>query len=262
MQNDWEHALEIAVKAAHAGAEHLLFHWGKLNAIRSKSSATDLVTEADLNSEKAIKQVLLDAFPSDRILAEESGGPRTFDHERLWVIDPLDGTTNYTHQYPFFAVSIGLVWQSQIVVGVIYNPFFSELFTARSGGGCFLNGERIHVSTTPKLEQSLLATGFSYDRQTNPENNYAQFCKLTHICQGVRRCGAACLDLAYVAAGRLDGYWERGLQPWDIAAGAILVQEAGGALSGYSKQPLELFSGKVVATNGLIHNELCDTLLA
>ncbi len=256
----WDGALETAISAAHAGAEQLRRFWGKLSSVRLKTSTTDLVTEADENSENAIKETLLNAFPGDSILAEESGGPRAADHPRLWVVDPLDGTTNYTHQYPFVAISIALLWRGTPVVGVVYNPFMDELFTSSLEGGTFLNGSPVHVSAVKDLSGCLLATGFSYDRRTNPETNYEQFCHLTHICQGVRRCGAASLDLAYVSAGRLDGYWERGLQPWDVAAGAQLVKEAGGMLSSYNSAPLDLFSGRIVATNGIIHNDLCQAL--
>ncbi len=260
MTNTWEKELNVVIEAAKAGSVPLRHLWGKLTQIRSKSSATDLVTEADLGSEKAIKEVISKAFPSDSILAEESGGERTGSIERLWVIDPLDGTTNYTHQYPLFAISIALLHQGTPVVGIIFNPIFNEMFTAKIHSGAYLNGEQIHVSSVTELSQSLLATGFSYDRRSNPDNNYAQFVSLTHLCQGVRRSGAASLDLAYVAAGRLDGYWERGLQPWDVAAGSLLVQEAGGKLSDYEIQPLNLFNGKIVASNSLIHKELCKAI--
>lgn len=262
MDTTWDNALETGVAAAKKGAIELKRYWGKLSSIRSKSSASDLVTEADESSENAIKETILNVFPGDNILAEESGGPRTALPDRLWVIDPLDGTTNYTHQYPFVAISIALLWKGEPVVGIIYNPIIDELFTAKLGGGATMNGQVIHVSKVNEISRSLLATGFSYDRRSNPENNYVQFAHLTHLCQGVRRAGAASLDLAYVAAGRLDGYWERGLQPWDVAAGVLLVKEAGGTLSGYKEQPLDLFSGRIVATNGLIHNDLCKALEA
>ncbi|MFA6916460.1 MAG: inositol monophosphatase family protein [Parachlamydiales bacterium] len=260
MEAIWENALATAIEAAKEGAVHLKKYWGRLKSIRQKTSHSDLVTEADEASENAIKEVLLRNFPSDGILAEESGGPRKDIPERLWVIDPLDGTTNYTHQYPMFAISIALLWKGSPVVGVVYNPIMDELFSARLNGGAFLNGQKINVSTVPDLEHSLLATGFSYDRRVNPENNYAPFCLLTHLCHGVRRSGSACIDLAYVAAGRLEGYWERGLQPWDVASGTLLVQEAGGHLTGYKGVPLDIFSGRVVATNKQIHAELCAAI--
>lgn len=260
MEAHWEKELTIAIEAAQAGATYLRKYWGKLESIRLKSSNSDLVTEADIASENAIKEVLLAAFPGDGILAEESGGPRQDLPERLWVIDPLDGTTNYAHQYPLFAVSIALLWKGSPVVGLVYNPIMEELFTARLGGGTHLNGQRVRVSTTPDVEHALLATGFSYDRRVNPENNYGPFCHLTHLCHGVRRSGSACIDLAYVSAGRLEGYWERGLQPWDVASGALLVKEAGGTLSGYKEEPLDIFSGRIVASNSLVHKELCQAI--
>lgn len=260
METGWTGALEAGLAAVKEGAVFLKKYWGKLSSVRCKSTHSDLVTEADENSEKAIKKVLLDAYPQDSILAEESGGPKYIDQERLWLVDPLDGTTNYTHQYPFVAISLALLWKGVPVVGIVYNPIFEELFTAELGKGAFLNGKPIQVSAVESLDKSLLATGFSYDRKDNPENNYAQFCYLTNVCQGVRRSGAASIDLAYVAAGRLEGYWERGLQPWDVAAGALLVKEAGGEASGYERKPLDLFNGRIVATNMLIHNDLCKAI--
>lgn len=260
MDSDWNRAYEVALAAAKEGAIYLKKYLGKLSSIRCKTSNTDLVTEADEASEVAIKEIIGRAFPNDGVLAEESGGPEILTQDRLWVIDPLDGTTNYTHQYPFFAISIALLCKGEPVVGIIYNPFFNELFTAVKGKGSFLNQEPIKVSCAETIESSLLATGFSYDRNSNPDNNYAQFCLLTSLCQGVRRCGSASIDLAYVAAGRLDGYWERGLQPWDVAAGTLIVNEAGGEVTGYENNQINLFNGRIVASNRIIHKELCDTI--
>ena len=166
-------------------------------------------------------------FPQHSILAEESGKLGNQDNEFLWAIDPLDGTTNYAHQYPCFAVSIGLMIQGVPKVGVIYDPFRDELFRAAAGLGATRNRRPIQVSQTAELGKSLLVSGFAYDRRETPDNNYAEFCHLTHLTQGVRRDGAAALDLAYVACGRVDGYWERGIAHWDVVAGIILVQEAG-----------------------------------
>ncbi|MFM7577954.1 MAG: inositol monophosphatase family protein, partial [Microcystaceae cyanobacterium] len=178
----------------------------------------------------------------------------------LWAIDPLDGTTNYAHGYPLACVSVGLMVKGVPVVGAIYNPFRRELFRAAQGLGATLNRRPIRVSATPTLEKSLLVTGFAYDRCTTPDNNYAEFCYLTHLTQGVRRSGSAALDLTEVACGRLDGYWERGIKPWDIVAGLVILAEAGGKATAYNETPLDLTSGRILATNGVIHHQLSQAL--
>ena len=248
--------LALALEAAKRGGVVLKKYWGAINSIAHKDTPIDLVTDADRASEEAIIHSIKSAYPTHGILAEESGMHVRLDEDFLWVIDPLDGTTNYTHQYPVVAVSIALLYQGKPVLGVVYNPILNELFHAAQGEGAFFNGKAIHVSHVDSLSRSLLASGFAYDRRENPENNYGPFCRLTHLTQGVRRGGAAALDIAYVAAGRLEGYWERGIKPWDIAAGIILVQEAGGKVSAYDEGPFDLASGKILATNGKIHNEL------
>lgn len=166
-----------------------------------------------------------------------------------WVVDPLDGTTNFVHQFPFVAVSIALLEEGMPIVGVVYNPILHECFAAVRGLGATLNGTPLHVSSVSQLSRSLLATGFAYDRRDQPDTNYPEFARLTHLTQGVRRAGAASLDLAYVAAGRLDAYWERGVQLWDIAAGQLLVQEAGGKVTSYTGQPLDLQNIRILASN-------------
>ncbi len=251
--------LEIATMAARQGADILLHFWGKLKKIEEKS-AGNLVTEADRLSEQKIIEVIKSHFPDHQILAEESGLSSPRSSEYLWAIDPLDGTTNYAHQYPTAAVSIGLIYQNQAILGVIYNPFQGELYCAAKGLGATLNNKAIHVSTTSELSKSLLATGFAYDRNETTDNNYREFCHLTSLTQGVRRAGAASLDLAYVACGRIDGYWERGLKPWDIAAGIILVEEAGGQVSNYNSTPLNFQSGRILATNHHLHSALSQEL--
>lgn len=253
--------LDTAISAAHCGAEVLKQYWGKLSDIHTKASRSDLSTEADRLSEKAIGEYLRTHYPDYGLLGEEAGTSATpSDDEYLWVIDPLDGTTNYAHNYPVCAISIALLHHHLPLVGVIYNPFSRELFTAKKGGGAFLNGQPLRVSSTPTLDASLLATGFPYNRLTHP-NNYPEFCHLTDLTQGVRRNGSASLDLACVAAGRFDGYWERGIHAWDIAAGVLLVDEAGGQISNYALQPLDLFSGYILATNRLLHSQLSAALL-
>lgn len=241
--------LEIATQTALQAGAVLKKYWGNLKDIQEKDFPGDLVTEADKQSESLIVHMLAQAFPDHQILGEESGvslPPSDF----VWAVDPLDGTTNYAHQYPMVAVSIGLLYQQESILGVIYNPLTEELYQAAKGWGAKLNGQSIKVSRTATLRESLLATGFAYDRRETTDNNYAEFCHFTNLSQGVRRAGAASLDLAYVACGRVDGYWERGLKLWDMAAGIILVQEAGGQVSAYDLTPVNLASGRLLATNG------------
>jgi myo-inositol-1(or 4)-monophosphatase len=253
--------LEIATEAALSAGAILQSFWGKLESVQEKGRPGDLVTEADAAAEAVIIAILKRHFPEHQILAEESGHQGSSASPFLWAIDPLDGTTNYAHQYPFSATSIALLIDGVPQVGVIFDPFHQELFRAAKGLGATRNRQPIHVSKTQSLTQSLLVTGFAYDRRETPDNNYAEFCHLTHLTQGVRRGGAASLDLAYIACGRLDGYWERGLSPWDIAAGIVLVQEAGGQVSAYDQTPLDLKSGRILATNGYLHRALSAELL-
>jgi len=250
----------IALALAEAGGAVLRHFWGNLHEIQDKELLGDLVTEADKESEKRILSLLHDFCPSHEVLAEESGKHAASHAEFLWVIDPLDGTTNYSHQYPVAAVSVALLYHGAPVVGVIYNPMQQELFKASLGKGATLNDRSIAVSTTKTLAQSLLVSGFAYDRRQTSDNNYDEFCHLTDLTHGVRRTGSAALDMAYVAAGRFEGYWERGIKAWDVAAGALLVQEAGGMVSAYDGSAADLYSGKIMATNGLIHKELSDEL--
>ena len=253
--------LDIATEAALAGGAVLQSYWGKLEDIQEKGRPGDLITAADKAAEAAVLQVIERHFPAHQILAEESGQQGDTQSQYLWAIDPLDGTTNFAHQYPFSATSVGLLIEGVPQVGVVYDPFHRELFRAAKGLGATRNRQPIQVSATTSLEQSLLVTGFAYDRRETPDNNYAEFCYLTHLTQGVRRGGAAAIDLAYVACGRLDGYWERGLSPWDIAAGIVLVQEAGGQVTAYDGGPQKLNTGRLLATNGLIHQALSQELL-
>lgn len=259
--NQLEIFLDIATEAALSAGAILQTHWGKLEDIQEKGRPGDLVTEADKAAEKAVLAVLHRHVPDHPILTEESGKFGEQDGEFLWAIDPLDGTTNYAHQYPFVAVSIALLINGKPSVGVVYNPIHQELFRAATGLGATCNRRPIRVSQTDDLSKSLLVTGFAYDRRQTPDTNYAEFCHLTHLTQGVRRDGAAALDLAYVAAGRLDGYWERGLSTWDMAAGVVLVEEAGGLVTAYDRTPFSLASGRILATNGYLHDALSRELL-
>ncbi|PZV11232.1 MAG: inositol monophosphatase [Leptolyngbya sp.] len=260
-ESDLQRWLDSATEAALAAGAVLQHHWGNLTTIDEKGRPGDLVTEADRGAEAAAMAVLGRHLPTEHgILAEESGAQGNLNAALLWAIDPLDGTTNYTHQYPCCAVSIGLLAEGEPVLGVIYDPIHRDLFRAAAGLGATLNRRPIQVSATDQLAQSLLVTGFAYDRRETPDNNYAEFCHLTHLTQGVRRGGAAAIDLAYVACGRLDGYWERGLAPWDIAAGIALVREAGGQVTAYDGSPLDVMAGRLLATNGHLHGAISHTL--
>ncbi len=252
--------LDIATEATLAAGAIVQAYLGKLETVQEKGRPGDLVTEADKHAESVILEVLRRHFPHHSILAEESGQLGDSSAEYLWAIDPLDGTTNYAHQYPCFACSVGLLIDGIPQVGAIFDPFHQELFRAASGIGATRNRLPIKVSQTSELSQSLLVSGFAYDRRETTDNNYAEFCRLTHLTQGVRRSGSAALDLAHVACGRLDGYWERGISPWDIAAGVVLVEEAGGKVTAYDGSPLIIPSGRILATNGKIHYSLSTEL--
>ncbi|EKU97538.1 inositol monophosphatase/fructose-1,6-bisphosphatase family protein [Leptolyngbya sp. PCC 7375] len=257
---DLRRFLDVATEAAMAGGAVLQKYWGNLSSIQEKGRSGDLVTEADRASEVDVLNVIKRHFPDHAILAEESGQLGQRDNRFLWAIDPLDGTTNYAHQYPLCAVSIGLLVAGVPTVGVVYNPILNDLYRAAKGLGATHNRQPMQVSATAQLSDSLLVTGFAYDRRETSDNNYAEFCHLTHLTQGVRRGGSASIDLAHVACGCLDGYWERGLSPWDLAAGAVLVEEAGGQLSAYDGSSFDIYSGRLVATNGPLHQPIVQEL--
>lgn len=258
--SDLQTWLEIATEASLAAGAIIFSLWGKLKQIQEKGRAGDLVTEADRQAETIILEILKRRCPDHAILAEESGQLGKVDNPFCWAIDPLDGTTNFAHSYPVSCVSIGLLIKGVPTVGVIYNPFRQELFRAATGLGATLNRQAIQVSQTVELSKSLLVSGFAYDRLQTLDNNYPEFCHLTHLTQGVRRSGSAAIDLTDVACGRLDGYWERGINPWDMGAGIVIVQEAGGVISAYNGSPLDLKSGRILATNGKIHGQLSQAL--
>jgi len=251
--------LDVATEAALEAGALLRSYVGGTLAIEEKRPG-DLVTAADRASEELILKILRRHFPEDGILTEESGQQGSPQGAYAWMIDPLDGTTNFAHGYPFAAVSIGLLEGREPVLGVIYDIFRGDLFRAVQGMGATRNRQPIRVSSTTELSHSLLVTGFAYDRRETPDNNYAEFCHFTHLTQGVRRGGSAALDLAYVATGQLDGYWERGLSPWDIAAGIVLVREAGGKVTAYDGSPVDVYSGRLLASNGWLHAALQEEL--
>lgn len=214
--------------------------------------SNDLVTEIDKKCETMIVKELSKMFPDHGILGEE-GSQRNAGQGFQWIIDPIDGTTNFAHSHPYFAVSIGLAYLGTPIVGVIYAPLLNEMYTAAQGQGAFLNNKPIKVSTTKTLQFSLLSTGFTYKRRGINLPNFEHFLYNT---QGIRRGGAASIDLCYVAAGRIDGYWELGLKPWDITAGVCILKEAGGRITSMAGQKLDLYGRNILATNGKIHKEM------
>jgi myo-inositol-1(or 4)-monophosphatase len=244
--------LDAAIEIAQEAGKILREEFDRPVQISYKGDV-DLVTQADKRSEEAIVAGLTKYFPEHSVAAEEGTGHESTSEFR-WHVDPLDGTTNFAHGYPCFAVSIALAQRGELLAGVVYNPFYEELFAALRGGGATLNGKRIFVSAVDTLATSLLCTGFPvHKRLANPNMHY--YWDFTLRSHGVRRDGSAALDLASVAAGRFDGFWEFGLKPWDTAAGVLLIEEAGGKVSDFAGQPYQLGGPVVIATNGLIHEE-------
>lgn len=220
----------------------------------------NLVTDADHRAEQRIIDIVHEAFPTHRILAEERGLTEQPPSCYKWVIDPLDGTTNFAHGFPAYCVSIGVEHNGRGILGVVYDPTRDELFTAQIGQGAHLNGTPISVSKTDHLDRALLVTGFGYDIRESPNNNLNHFVRFALKVQGLRRTGTAALDLCYVAAGRFDGFWEVALNPWDMAAGVIILREAGGAVSDFMGNTHSIYGKELVASNGLIHQAMLNLL--
>jgi len=219
----------------------------------------DLVTETDLMSEKLIIEHVRRYFPEDAIISEERDIINA-DAKRKWIIDPLDGTTNFSHRYPFCAVSIGVEENNLMKYGVVYNPILNELFFAELGKGAFLNYENIFVSKTDKMSNAIIGTGFPYDRWEKGEFYIQEYLAFTKKCQGVRRAGAAAIDLCYVATGRLDGFFERKLKPWDMAAGSLIVKESGGNISQFNGKNWHFSNDTIIASNSIIHTNMIKIL--
>ena len=250
-----DHLLTVAVDAARAAGQ-VLCGYVQSGFTIDRKSPINLVTDADHAAEQCIIDCVRRAFPSHGTLAEERGvdAPRSSPYR--WIIDPLDGTTNFAHRFPVYAVSIAVEYADQLLLGVVYDPTRDELFTAIAGRGAFLNGQSIAVSDTAPLDSALLVTGFAYDIRETTNNNLDHFGRFTLKAQGVRRTGSAALDLCYVAAGRFDGFWEVKLSPWDMAAGIVILNEAGGRITDFRGRRHSIHQPELVASNGRIHAEM------
>lgn len=238
----------------------LLLHYARDGFRIKHKSLIDLVTEADHAAEQCVIDVIREYFPGHRFLAEERGAIDQSPSPYRWIIDPLDGTTNFAHGFPAYCVSIGLEYNGECVLGVVYDPTRDELFSATSGGGALVNENPIHVSQTTQLDQALLVTGFAYDIRETSNNNLDHFARFALRAQGLRRTGSAALDLCYVAAGRFDGFWEVKLNPWDMAAGVVILREAGGKVTDLSGKPHSLYGQELVSSNGLLHDAMISVI--
>jgi myo-inositol-1(or 4)-monophosphatase len=252
--------LNFAIETAREAGQILLDKFGKITV--SKKGDINLVTEADLASEKHIIEKISSYYPKHGVLAEESGESAIVidgGSRWKWIIDPLDGTTNYAHGYPCFCVTLALEHEGEIVIGVTYDPTRNEMFSAEKGQGASLNNKPIRVSATEKLSEALIVTGFPYDiaRREDFARHLTQFLLRS---RGIRRDGSAAIDMAYVACGRFDGFWEEGLNPWDVAAGFLLIEEAGGEVSYYDRSKINIYTPPICASNGAIHEEMLEVL--
>jgi myo-inositol-1(or 4)-monophosphatase len=250
----------VAVEAALKSGRLIKNSVGKVRSLTYKGK-TNIVTDVDASSEKIIMRAVSGSFPDHAILSEEAGAARNGSAYR-WVIDPLDGTTNFAHGFPFFCVSIALELRGEIMLGVVYDPVREELFLAEKGRGAHLNGRRIKASAERSLSRSFLATGFAYDVEKASNSNLKNFRNFLIRSMAIRRAGSAALDLSYVACGRFDGFWEIGLHPWDSAAGALLVKEAGGRVTRFDGSRFTHYDDRILATNGLIHSQMSKVLIS
>jgi len=251
--------LNFAIETAREAGQILLEKFGRKIEI-SKKGDINLVTEADIASEKHIIEKINTHYPKHSILAEESGDAVVIGNSKWkWVIDPLDGTTNFAHGYPCFCVTLALEHEGEIVVGVTYDPTRNELFASEKGSGATLNNKPIRVSETRQLKDALLVTGFPYDARER-ENFARHFTGFTRKARGIRRDGSAAIDMAYVACGRFDGFWEEGLHAWDVAAGVLFIEESGGRVSYYDDSPFSIYRPPICASNNLIHAEMLEVL--
>ena len=253
-----EKAKKTGLAAAYNSGKILMKYYGKLKEVNKKGKI-DLLTIADLESEKKIVEIIKKSFPDHNILAEESGSLET-DSPFRWIIDPLDGTTNYAHYLPLFCTSIALAYEDEILLGIVLNPAMEELFIAVKNHGAFLNGKPIKVSKSKELNDSILVTGFPYDLHEHIDQLISRFKQLLETAQAIRRFGSAAIDLCYVACGRFDGFWEQNLKPWDTAAGILIVEEAGGKVTNFSNKTFTIDQKEILATNGNIHEQVLKLL--
>lgn len=253
-----DHLMEFAAELARKAGSFILNQRPASLSVKEKNTPVDLVTEMDVRSEQLIVEAIRNRFPKHDILAEE-GGRSPGSGSVRWVIDPIDGTTNYAHGYPCYCVSIGVEVEGKVVAGAVYDPNRRELFTALRDAGAWLNGFPIRVSEETELADALLATGFSY-RRDEIRHNLDLFCRMVLNSRAVRRVGSAALDLCYVGCGRFDGFWELSLNPWDLAAGSLVVREAGGVVSTLDGKPTTIYQPQTLATNGRIHDAMSRLL--
>ena len=258
MKPDYQKILNTALHAASIAGKYLKETFAQKPEIEYKGKI-DLVTERDRKSQEMIYKIIKDEFPHHSVLGEENLNIEK-DKDLLWLIDPLDGTTNYAHSLPIFSVSLAFLEQGQTKVGVVYHPMLEEMFQAVEGSGAFLDKKKITVSKEADLRKSFLATGFPYDLRESQTNNLDHFSKFSHNAIAIRRCGSAAIDLSYTAAGRFDGFWELKLSPWDTAAALLFVKEAGGKVTDFSGNPFNPFMKECVASNGHIHDQILAIL--
>ena len=251
--------LTTAIEAVVRAGDLQMAHFGGDFAINKKGTI-DLVTEVDLAVERMFRALIAERFPDHQILAEELGGAATVPPGPCWVFDPIDGTTNFAHGLPIFCASLALEIDGVAQVGAVYDPNRKELFTAEKGGGAFLNGAPLRVSSAGRLVDAMLVTGFPYDVHGRVDEIVGLFGRFVGVARAVRRLGSAAIDLCYIAAGRMDGFWETSLKPWDIAAGALIVAEAGGRVTNLDGSSFRSRGGEVLATNGLIHEAMLDVI--
>lgn len=249
---------KVAVRAAVKAGSYIKSHVGKVKRVHYKGEI-NVVTDVDKKAEEIVVSTIRKTFPRHSFLAEEKTYAKESPDFR-WIIDPLDGTTNFLHSFPFFSVSIALEYKEKILIGVVYDPMRGELFSARRKKGAFLNHKRIHVSRTKKLKKALLSTGFAYDVKSVGNDNIDNFIKFLKSAQAVRRPGSAALDLCYVASGRFDGFWELGLNPWDTAAAHLIVEEAGGKITTLEGEKFSIYGKEILAANQKIHPAMLKIL--